>query len=69
MRVFGVYGTLSALLMLIGMAFASGLGDTLGISNTIYVGGGIYILSGLLAAVLLPGVASTVEEPAAQPRS
>ena len=68
-RVFGVYGTLSALLMLIGMAFASGLGDTLGISNTIYVGGGIYILSGLLAAVLLPGVASTVEEPAAQPRS
>ncbi|NOR89224.1 MAG: hypothetical protein GQ524_03130 [Anaerolineales bacterium] len=51
------------------MTFASGLGDTLGISNTIYVGGGIYILSGLLAAVLLPGVASTVEEPAAQPRS
>ena len=68
-RVFGVYGTLSALLMLIGMAFASGLGDSLGISNTLYVGGGIYILSGLLAAVLLPGVASTVEEPAAQPRS
>ena len=32
--------------MLIGMAFASGLGDMLGISNTIYVGGGIYILSG-----------------------
>ena len=52
-RVFGVYGTLSALLMLIGMAFASGMGDTLGISTTIYFGGGIYILSGLLALVLL----------------
>jgi len=68
-RVFGVYGTLSALLMLIGMAFASGLGDTLGIANTLYVGGGIYILSGLLAAVLLPAVASTTEEPAVQARS
>jgi len=52
-RVFGVYGTLSALLMLIGMAFASGLGDTLGISPTLYFGGGIYILSGLLAFILL----------------
>ena len=52
-RVFGVYGTLSALLMLIGMAFASGMGDTLGISTTLYFGGGIYILSGLLALALL----------------
>jgi predicted MFS family arabinose efflux permease len=55
-RVFGVYGTLSALLMLIGMTFASGLGDTLGISNTLYFGGGIYILSGILAAVLLRSI-------------
>ena len=52
-RVFGVYGTLSALLMLVGMAFASGMGDTLGISTTLYFGGGIYILSGLLALALL----------------
>jgi len=52
-RVFGVYGTLSALLMLIGMAFASGMGDTLGISTTLYFGGGIYILSGLLGLALL----------------
>jgi predicted MFS family arabinose efflux permease len=65
-RVFGVYGTLSALLMLIGMAFASGIGDTLGISNTIYVGAGIYFFSGLLAIALLPSVASTEEEPAVQ---
>ncbi len=66
-RVFGAYGTLSALLMLVGMAFASGLGDTLGISNTGYFGGGIYILSGLLALALLPGVNSSVEEAAEQP--
>ena len=52
-RVFGFYGTLSALLMLIGMAFASGMGDTLGISTTLYFGGGIYILSGVLALALL----------------
>jgi hypothetical protein len=55
-RVFGAYGTLSALLMLIGMTFASGLGDTLGISNTLYFGGGIYILSGVLASVLLRSI-------------
>jgi predicted MFS family arabinose efflux permease len=61
-RVFGAYGTYSALLMLVGMAFASGLGDTLGISNIGYFGGGIYILSGLLALSLLPGVNSSVEE-------
>ena len=61
-RVFGAYGTYSALLMLVGMAFASGLGDTLGISNIGYFGGGIYILSGLVALALLPGVNSSVDE-------
>ena len=55
-RVFGAYGTLSALLILIGMSFASGLGDTLGISNTLYFGAGIYILSGILASVLLRSI-------------
>lgn len=55
-RVFGVYGTLSALLMLIGMGFASGLGDTLGISTTLYFGGGIYLLSSVLAFLLLGGI-------------
>jgi predicted MFS family arabinose efflux permease len=61
-RIFGVYGTLSALLMLIGMVFASSLGDTLGISTTLYFGGGFFILSGLLALVSLPGVRTPVEE-------
>jgi MFS family permease len=66
-RVFGVYGTLSALLRLIGMAFASGLGDTLGISETLYIGGGIFSLSGILAFALLRRIAVPVEEPAEQP--
>ena len=61
-RVFGAYGTFSALLMLVGMAFASGFGDTLGISNTLFFGGAFYILSGLLAVVLLRGISRPVEQ-------
>jgi len=61
-RVFGAYGTFSALLSLVGMAFASGLGDTLGISVTLYFGGAIYIMSGLLAIVLLRGPYQPVEQ-------
>ena len=61
-RVFGAYGTFSALLALVGMAFASGLGDTLGISITLYFGGAIYILSGILAVVLLRGTNQSVEQ-------
>jgi predicted MFS family arabinose efflux permease len=63
-RVFGVYGTFSALLMLVGMAFASGLGDTLGISNTLYVGAAVYIFSGLLAVVLLRNIKLPVAQAA-----
>ena len=61
-RVFGGLETFSALLMLIGMAFASGVGDTLGISNTLYFGGAIYIVSGLLALFLLRGFKRPVEQ-------
>jgi len=61
-RVFGAYGTFSALLSLVGMAFASSLGDTLGISATLSFGGAIYILSGLLAVVLLYGTSQPVEQ-------
>lgn len=60
-RVFGAYGTLTALLMLIGMSFASGLGDTLGISFTLYFGGGIYLLSGILAVLLLRSIRPPAE--------
>jgi len=61
-RVFGVYGTFSALLMLVGMAFASGMGDTLGIANTLYFGGVIYVLSGFLAVILLRGISQPAEQ-------
>jgi hypothetical protein len=59
-----VYGTLSALLMLIGMVFASTLGETLGISTTLYFGGGIFILAGLLAGLTLPGISPQTNEEA-----
>jgi predicted MFS family arabinose efflux permease len=52
-RVFGAYGTTSALLMLIGMAFASGVGDSLGIVNTLVIAGAIYLVSGVLGLALL----------------
>ena len=48
--------------MLAGMAFASGMGETLGISNTLYFGGVIYILSGLLAVILLRGISHPAEQ-------
>lgn len=66
-RVFGVYGTVSALLGLVGMAFASGLGDSLGISNTLFVGGAIYILSGILAVIILGGINLPAEQNPASP--
>ena len=52
-RVFGGLETFNALLMLIGMGFASGIGDTIGISTTLYISAGIYVISGLLAMALL----------------
>jgi predicted MFS family arabinose efflux permease len=63
-RVFGFLETFSALLMFIGMGFASGLGETLGISTTLYISGGIYLFSGILAAILLEkiGEASDISQ-------
>ena len=52
-RVFGGLDTFSALLMLLGMGFASVIGDTIGISTTLYISAGIYVLSGILAIFLL----------------
>lgn len=61
-RVFGVLETFNAILMLVGMGFASGFGDTIGISTTIYISAGIYIISGIVAAVLLQGTDITPED-------
>ena len=61
-RVFGAYGTFSALLMLVGIMFASSLGDLIGISKTLYFGGAIYIFSGILAIILLRNINNPVEQ-------
>jgi predicted MFS family arabinose efflux permease len=61
-RVFGVLETFNALLMLIGMGFASGMGDTIGISTTLYISAAIYVLSGILAAILLQKVGKASEK-------
>ena len=60
-RVFGVLETFNALLMLIGMGFASGMGDTIGISTTLYISSAIYVSSGILAAILLQKVGKASE--------
>ena len=52
-RVFGGLETFNALLMLIGMGFASGVGDRIGISTTLYISTGTYIFAGILAVILL----------------
>jgi hypothetical protein len=52
-RVFGGLETFNAILMLVGMGFASGVGDIIGISTTLYISVGIYIISGILAIALL----------------
>ena len=52
-RVFGGLEMFNALLMLIGMGFASGVGDTIGISTALYISAGFYVLSGVLAIILL----------------
>jgi hypothetical protein len=55
-RVFGGLETFNAILMLIGMGFASGVGDIIGISTTLYISAGIYIISGILAIIILQKV-------------
>jgi predicted MFS family arabinose efflux permease len=61
-RIFGVLETFNATLMLVGMGFASGLGEIIGISTTLYFSSAIYVLSGVLAAVLLQMVGKTTEK-------
>jgi predicted MFS family arabinose efflux permease len=62
-RVFGGLETFNALLMLVGMGFASGVGDTIGISTTLYISAGIYIISGILAIILLQRIKQPAQIP------
>jgi len=55
-RVFGAFGTTVALMTLIGMAFASAMGDRLGIVPTLDIVGVLNIAAGLVAFSLLRGV-------------
>ncbi len=52
-RVFGAYGTMQALMLLIGMGLASALGDRVGIVPFFDITGGLYVLAGLIALALL----------------
>lgn len=55
-RLFGVAMALMSLMMLVGMALASGLGDRVGVVPLLNGQGGMYALSGLLALLTLGGV-------------
>lgn len=51
-RVFGMLGTLNALMMLGGMGLASSLGDRLGVVPTLNIAGILYLFAGALAILL-----------------
>jgi hypothetical protein len=53
-RVFGVYATINALLMLVGQGLATILGDYLGIVPLLNLAAGLYFFSGVTALLLLP---------------
>ncbi len=54
-RVFGAYGTMSALTLLCGTGMASALGDVVGIVPLLDATAALYFLAGVLALVILPG--------------
>lgn len=58
-RIFGAYTTMQALMMLLGMALASGLGDRIGIIPMMDVDAVCNILAGIIAFVLMRGMVLT----------
>lgn len=58
-RIFGAYTTVQALMMLLGMALASGLGDRIGIIPMMNVDAVCNILAGIIAFVLMRGALLT----------
>jgi predicted MFS family arabinose efflux permease len=54
-RVFGAYGTTSALTLLCGVGLASALGDVVGVVPLLDATAALYCLAGVLALVILPG--------------
>jgi MFS family permease len=53
-RVFGAFGTVAAVMTLLGILFAGLVGDHLGIVATMSLGSGLYIVAGLVALALRP---------------
>jgi MFS family permease len=58
-RIFGAYMTVQALMMLVGMGLASGLGDRIGIIPMMDVDAVVNILAGVIAFVLMSGTVLT----------
>ncbi|HLI09212.1 MAG TPA: MFS transporter [Ktedonobacteraceae bacterium] len=58
-RIFGAYMTAQALMMLVGMGLASGLGDRIGIIPMMDVDAVVNILAGVIAFVLMSGTVLT----------
>ena len=63
-RVLGAYATTVALLMLVGLALASTLGDALGVVPMMNVAAGLYLLAGVVALVMMPAAKQPVQETA-----
>jgi MFS family permease len=55
-RVFGIRGTIAALLQLVGTLIAGALGGVVGPIVLLNIQGGSYVLMGVLALVILPGL-------------
>jgi MFS family permease len=66
-RIFGAFGAVQAIAMLIGMGLASGLGDRIGIVPLLFIDASVNVVAALLAFVLVrvsiqPAVSSTEAE-------
>ena len=60
----GAYATTVALLMLVGLALASTLGDALGVVPMMNVAAGLYLLAGVVALVMMPAAKQPLQESA-----
>ncbi|MFB3153099.1 MAG: hypothetical protein ACE10I_01350, partial [Candidatus Acidiferrales bacterium] len=58
------YATTVALLMLVGLALASTLGDALGVVPMMNAAAGLYLLAGVVALVMMPAAEQPVQETA-----
>ena len=62
-RIFGALNTVQAIALLIGMIFASGLGDRLGVDPMLEVDAAFNILAGVLAFIMIRKVTKPAPSP------